>query len=63
MQVKTNMLSAELSGKYLQLTSRFIGNRLQTFVQAEPILCPVGIVEAVEQICHYRHTYNKAWRV
>lgn len=55
------MLSAESSGKYLHLTLRFIGNRLQTFVQAEPILSPVGIVEAVEQIWYYRHMYDKAW--
>nr|AAP21405.1 putative mutator-like transposase [Oryza sativa Japonica Group] len=54
--------SAEVTGKHLQLTSRFIGNRLQAFVRAEPTLSPAAIVEAVEQIWHYRPTYGKAWR-
>ena len=53
--------NAEASGKHLQLTSRFIGNRLQTFVSAEPTLSPVAIVEAVEHIWHYWPTYDKAW--
>nr|AAS07186.1 putative MuDR family transposase [Oryza sativa Japonica Group]ABF97306.1 transposon protein, putative, Mutator sub-class [Oryza sativa Japonica Group] len=54
--------SAEVTGKHLQLTSRFIGNRLQAFVRAEPTLSPAAIVEAVEQIWHYWPTYGKAWR-
>nr|ABA93972.1 transposon protein, putative, Mutator sub-class [Oryza sativa Japonica Group] len=54
--------SAEVTGKHLQLTSRFIGNKLQAFVRVEPTLSPAAIVEAVEQIWHYRPTYGKAWR-
>jgi hypothetical protein len=53
--------SAEASGKHLQLTSKFICNRLQPFFRAEPTLIPAAIVEAVEAIWHYRPSYSKAW--
>nr|ABA96338.2 hypothetical protein LOC_Os12g03160 [Oryza sativa Japonica Group] len=36
--------------------------KLHAFVRAEPTLSPAAIVEAVEQIWHYRPTYGKAWR-
>lgn len=54
--------SAVALGKHLQLTSNFIGNRLQPFVRAEPTISAAAIVEAVEFIFKYRPSYGKVWR-
>ena len=52
----------EGTGKYLQLTTKFIAYRLMSTIKAQPSISPRALIEIVKEIFDYEVSYGKAWR-